>query len=88
MKYKPNSTVFGIKYHIVPIAMGGRYYAKQIDWCTEVFGETATSYWKDPGPTQWKPNERWYANGDYFWFREEKDKMWYLVRWGYEQQTA
>jgi len=80
--YNPNNTVFGIKYHIAPIGHGGRFYAKKIDWCTQTFGECSMSRWQDPGPTSWKPNERWYANGDYFWFREEQDKVWYLLRWG------
>mgnify|MGYP000163772344 CR=1 FL=1 len=80
-KYKPDSTVFGIPYHVVPIAMRGFKYAKQLDWCTEVFGECTASHWQEPGPKPWKPNERWYANGDYFWFREEKDAAWFTLRW-------
>ena len=79
--YTPNSTVFGIVYHTAPIGMGGRYYARQVDWCTANFGECSSSRWMDDGPITWKPRERWYANGDYFWFREEKDKMWYMLRW-------
>lgn len=82
IKYKPNSTVFGAEYHITPIAMGGMQYARQLDWCTENFGRSSSSDWNKEGRQPWQSGQRWYANGDYFWFREEKDKMWYLLKWG------
>lgn len=80
-KYTPNSTVFGIKYHIAPIAMGGRYYARQLDWCTEMFGQSTSGRWQEDARIEWKPNERWYANGDYLWFREVEDKLMFMLTW-------
>ena len=29
----------------------------------------------------WTPNMRWYANNSKFWFREAKDRDWFVLRW-------
>jgi hypothetical protein len=37
------------------------------------------------GPTHkdgvWTPNQRWYANNAKFWFRDAKDRDWFVLRW-------
>jgi hypothetical protein len=29
----------------------------------------------------WTPDQRWYANNSKFWFREEKDLEWFMLKW-------
>lgn len=43
-------------------------------WCKETFGPT-------PDVGMWEPSARWYMNGGRFWFREEKDRMLFVLRW-------
>jgi hypothetical protein len=45
-----------------------------MEWCIETFG---------PGPADgvWTPGARWYANSAKFWFRDEKDRAWFILRW-------
>jgi hypothetical protein len=46
-------------------------------WCQETFGSSTGSIW-----AAWQePGERWYANNAKFWFREEADRTWFLLRW-------
>jgi len=49
-------------------------WEKMITWTVETFGPTA-----DDGV--WTPGARWYVNNARFWFREEKDREWFLLRW-------
>lgn len=43
-------------------------------WCRETFGPT-------PEFGAWEPNARWYMNAERFWFRDEKDRMLFVLRW-------
>jgi hypothetical protein len=46
-------------------------------WCKETFGASTGSIW-----SAWQePGERWYANNSKFWFRDEADQTWFLLRW-------
>ncbi len=45
-----------------------------VEWCVETFGPTA----KDGVFT---PGQRWYVNNAKFWFRNEADRDWFLLRW-------
>jgi len=48
-------------------------------WCVEVFGPSKSAIWgENPIP---EPTERWYANNDKFWFRDQKDRDWFTLRW-------
>ena len=29
----------------------------------------------------WTPNMRWYANNSKFWFRDAKDRNWFILKW-------
>lgn len=44
------------------------------DWCKETFGPT-------PKTGVWEPLGRWYMNAERFWFRDEKDRMLFVLRW-------
>ena len=45
-----------------------------IAWTTQTFGPT-------PKDGVWTPNARWYVNNARFWFKEEKDREWFVLRW-------
>jgi hypothetical protein len=49
-------------------------WSAQMAWCVDTFG---------PGPEDgvWTPGARWYANNAKFWFRDEKDRDWFILRW-------
>jgi len=43
-------------------------------WCLTQFGPT-------PNDGVWTPSARWYMNNRKFWFRDEKDYIWFVLRW-------
>ena len=43
-------------------------------WMVKTFGPTA----KDG---VWTADQRWYANNAKFWFRNAKDRDWFVLRW-------
>ena len=45
-----------------------------ITWVVETFGPTA----KDG---VWTPGQRWYANNARFYFKDIKDRDWFIMRW-------
>lgn len=71
--------VYGIKYYIVQVD-GRNFYGdydvwnEMISWVTKIFGPTA-----DDGI--WSPGMRWYVNNSRFWFKEERDREWFVLRW-------
>ena len=46
-------------------------------WVVETFGPSGTK--ENPGV--WTPGERWYANNARFYFRDIKDRDWFILRW-------
>lgn len=69
--------VYGARYYAVQ-PIGGNW--KDIEqWCTETFGPTEGSIWgESPVPV---PGQRWYMNNRKFWFRTEKDRNWFVLKW-------
>ena len=43
-------------------------------WCNAQFGPT-------PNDGVWTHGARWYMNNAKFWFRDEADLSWFLLRW-------
>ena len=71
-------TVYGLQYYTVePIADN---WSDMEIWCHETFGETG-SIWQETKNLTPQPNKRWYANNRKFWFREEKDRDWFIIKW-------
>ena len=72
--------VYGARYYCVE-PVGGNWRAME-DWCIQTCGETTGSIWAEEvlktAPT---PGERWYANNRKFWFRNEKDRTMFILRW-------
>lgn len=65
--------VFDEPYYVVKLF--GYNWAEVEEWCTESFGPT-------PKEGVWEPHGRWYANNAALWFREAKDRDWFVMRWG------
>jgi hypothetical protein len=69
--------VYGAKYYCVE-PIGGNWLDMEM-WCLDTFGNSGdmwTAVDKDP-----IPNSRWYMNDRKFWFRNEKDRTWFIMRW-------
>ena len=70
--------VHGARYHVVyPVCTFEEMsinWKRIEDWCVGTFGPEQGSWWDEqPG--------RWFMNNTKFWFREEADKNWFLLRW-------
>lgn len=76
--------VYGARYYTIEPKISwdidkdwGTYevYAMMEKWCAEIYGPT-------PEDGVWTPGARWYANNERFWFREQKDMEWFILKWG------
>jgi hypothetical protein len=74
-------TVFGEKYYTVDPDIKAYepfwYYQDWHDmelWCKKTFGDT-------PKDGVWTPSSRWYMNNSKFWFKEEADRIMFILRW-------
>lgn len=66
-------TVFSRPYHTVE-PHGGSWLDME-SWCCNTFGEPG-SVWGD-----FTTNNRWYMNNSRFWFRDQKDLAFFLMKW-------
>lgn len=65
---------FGQEYlTVAPMNAEGKWQ-DMIEWMVKTFGPTA----KDG---VWTADQRWYANNAKFWFRDQKDRDWFVLRW-------
>lgn len=71
-------TVYGSRYYCVE-PVGGRWPEMEL-WCHETFGATG-SIWQEAKNLTPEPHKRWYANNRKFWFKEVKDRDWFILRW-------
>jgi hypothetical protein len=72
--------VYGARYYCVE-PVGGNWRAME-DWCIQTCGESTGSIWaEEVNKTTPMPGERWYANNRKFWFREEKDRTMFVLKW-------
>lgn len=65
--------VYGARYLTVHPSNGSAWN-EMMAWMVETFGPTAHD-------GVWTPNMRWYANNAKFWFRNQKDRDWFVLRW-------
>lgn len=70
-------TVYGSRYYTVE-PIGGNWLEMET-WCVETFGEGSRALWGEKKAPE--PARRWYANNRKFWFRNEKDRDWFIIRW-------
>jgi hypothetical protein len=71
-------TVYGSRYYTVE-PIGGSWLEMEA-WCYDTFGETG-NIWSETKNLTPEPLQRWYANNRKFWFKEEKDRDWFILRW-------
>lgn len=72
--------VYGARYYCVE-PIGGNWRAIE-DWCISTYGETTGSIWaEEVNKTTPMPGERWYANNRKFWFRNERDRTMFIIKW-------
>lgn len=70
-------TIYGSRYYTAE-PIGGNWFEMEI-WCREIFGNDTSPIWgADKAP---EPEQRWYMNNRKFWFREEKDRMMFVLKW-------
>lgn len=70
-------TVYGSRYYTVE-PVGGNWLDME-QWCMQTFGEGSRALWGEK--TAPEPARRWYANNRKFWFRNIKDRDWFVIRW-------
>jgi hypothetical protein len=79
-------TVYGKRYYTVKPEWGpdlnkiyNQDWQDMLAWCIEIFGPSKSRIWgENPIP---EPMERWYVNNSKFWFRDQKDRDWFTLRW-------
>ena len=69
-------TVYGSRYYCVE-PVGGVWQDMEV-WCLDTYGNPGTHLWGYSAP---QPLERWYMNNSKFWFRTQKDRDWFIMRW-------
>lgn len=70
-------TVYGSRYYTAE-PVGGDWREMET-WCYQTFGYAGEKIWgegKAPEPAQ-----RWYMNNRKFWFRDERDRMIFVLKW-------
>jgi hypothetical protein len=78
MDWKPfefsEGRVYGARY--LTVHPGNSWqWNEMMDWMVTTFGPSAHD-------GVWTPGMRWYANNAKFWFRNQKDLEWFVMRWG------
>ena len=67
--------VFGKQYLTVAPMNAEGMWSDMMAWMVETFGPL------DDSQGVFTPNQRWYANNAKFWFRDQKDRDWFVLRW-------
>lgn len=75
-----DNKVHGAKYYCVE-PVGGSWLDMEV-WCTRTYGE-AGELWPVSGEDDfgWPECSRWYMNNRKFWFRNEKDRTLFILKW-------
>ncbi len=65
---------YDIEYFTVNLTLKSEYRkgADMMTWMIDTFG---------PSPGIKEANARWYVTNEMFWFREAKDRDWFILRW-------
>jgi len=58
---------------VAPMNAEGKW-SDMMSWMVATFGPTTLD-------GAWTPDQRWYANNAKFWFRDVKDRDWFVLRW-------
>jgi hypothetical protein len=67
-------TICGQEYlSVAPMNAEGQW-SDMMAWMIKTFGPT-------PFDSIWMPDQRWHVNNAKFWFRDAKDRDWFVLRW-------
>ena len=69
-------TVYGSRYYCVE-PTGGSWRDME-HWCHTTFGSAGEHIWGEKAP---EPAQRWYMNNRKFWFRNDADRLMFVMRW-------
>ena len=69
--------VYGARYYTAE-PVGGNWREMEA-WCYETFGYAGDTLWGEKKAPE--PAHRWYMNNRKFWFRDEKDRMIFVLKW-------
>lgn len=73
-------TVYGSQYHCVE-PVGGNWLEMEA-WVLKTYGESTGSIWaEEKYKHAAQPGERWYGNNRKFWFRDEADRIIFILKW-------
>lgn len=78
-------TVYGqIYYTVAPVWDETPYgdnptWSEMVQWCVDTFDKSETAIWGESKAPD--PMERWYVNNAKFWFRDQRDRDWFTLRW-------
>ena len=73
-------TVYGSSYYCVE-PVGGSWREMEA-WVLKTCGESTGSIWaEEKYKHAANAGERWYGNNRKFWFREEKDRTMFVLKW-------
>lgn len=70
-------TVYGSRYYTAE-PVGGNWREME-SWCREMFGYAGEKIWGEEKAPE--PAQRWYMNNRKFWFRDERDRMIFVLKW-------
>lgn len=70
-------TVYGSRYYTAE-PVGGNWREMEA-WCYETFGTAGEKIWSEEKAPE--PAQRWYMNNRKFWFRDEVDRMVFILKW-------
>jgi len=72
--------VYGSRYYCVE-PVGGNWLEME-KWCLQTCGESTGSIWaEEKYKHAAQPGERWYGNNRKFWFRDEQDRIMFVLKW-------
>ncbi len=69
--------VYGARYYCVE-PIGGNWMEME-SWCLDSYGNPGQHIWGDDKAPE--PQQRWYMNNRKFWFRNERDRNWFIMKW-------
>jgi hypothetical protein len=67
-------TICGQEYLSVAPMNAEDQWGDMMQWMVNTFGPT-------PFDSIWTPDQRWHVNNAKFWFRNAKDRDWFVLRW-------
>jgi hypothetical protein len=66
--------VYGHDYLTVAPMNAEGQWSDMMAWVVDTFGPTDSM-------GAWAQDQRWYVNNAKFWFRDAKDRDWFVLRW-------